>query len=170
MDLKKYIREIPNYPKEGITFFDLTTLWKDSEMFKKHVDILADRYKGSKNIDKIVGIESRGFILGSVIAYILGIGFILVRKPGKLPSDVLRQEYTLEYGKNALEIHKDSINKKERVLIVDDLVATGGTICGAINLIEILGGEVEEVAAFVELTFLKGREKIKKPLFSLVQY
>jgi adenine phosphoribosyltransferase len=169
MDYKKIIRDVPDYPKPGILFKDLTTLWQDSAAFKESIEQLARQYVG-KGIRKVVGAESRGFIVGAVAAYILGVGFVPVRKKGKLPAPVISEKYALEYGEAEIEIHKDAIEKGEKVLIVDDLLATGGT-CGAIvKLVEKLGGEVVGAAFLVELEFLKGREQIKVPVFSLIKY
>ena len=169
MDYKKIIRDVPDYPKPGILFKDLTTLWQDSAAFKESIEQLARQYVG-KGIRKVVGAESRGFIVGAVAAYILGVGFVPVRKKGKLPAPVISEKYALEYGEAEIEIHKDAIEKGEKVLIVDDLLATGGT-CGAIvKLVEKLGGEVVGAAFLVELEFLKGREKIEVPVFSLIKY
>lgn len=170
MNLKDKIRVIEDFPKPGISFKDITTLLQDPEAFKETIDTLCD-YVKDKNIDVVVGPEARGFLLGTPIAYKLGVGFVPVRKPGKLPGDTLRYEYKLEYGNDALEIHKDGIKKGQRVLIVDDLLATGGTISSATKLIEQLGGEVVSIAFIVELTGLKGRDLLKGyDVNSVVQY
>lgn len=170
MNLKDKIRVIEDFPKPGISFKDITTLLQDPEAFKETIDTLCD-YVKDKNIDVVVGPEARGFLLGTPIAYKLGVGFVPVRKPGKLPGDTLRYEYKLEYGNDALEIHKDGIKKGQRVLIVDDLLATGGTISSATKLIEQLGGEVVSVAFIVELTGLRGRDLLKGyDVNSVVQY
>lgn len=170
MDLKERIRVIENFPKSGISFKDITTLLQDGEALKETIDTLTGFVK-DKKIDVVVGPEARGFLLGTPIAYNLGVGFVPVRKPGKLPGDTLRYEYKLEYGNDALEIHKDSIKPGQRVLIVDDLLATGGTISSAAKLIEQLGGEVASIAFIVELTGLKGRERLKDyEVNSAVQY
>jgi adenine phosphoribosyltransferase len=169
-NIRSKIRTIPNWPKEGIMFRDITTLLKDPDGFKETIDLLHKRYL-DKKIDKVVGIESRGFILGAPLAYLLGVGFIPVRKPGKLPAEVVSEEYTLEYGKDKIEIHKDAIDKGDRILIVDDLIATGGTIAAAKNLIKKLGGDIVECAFIVELTDLKGRDKLKgEKIFSVVEF
>lgn len=170
MDLSKYIRSIPDFPKKGILFRDITTLIADPAAFAGAVDALAERYKGER-IDAVAAIESRGFIFGAPLAIKLGVGFIPIRKPGKLPWKTISEEYTLEYGVDKLEIHQDAIKKGQRVLLVDDLIATGGSILAAIRLVERLGGEVVEVAVLIELVDLKGREKIApKKLFSLIKF
>lgn len=170
MDLKEKIRVIEGFPKPGISFKDITTVLNDGEAFRYTIDKLIDFVK-DKNIDVVVGPEARGFLLGAPIAYKLGIGFVPVRKPGKLPYDTLRYEYNLEYGSDSLEIHKDSIKPGQRVLIVDDLLATGGTICSVAKLVEELGGEVVGINFIVELTGLKGRDKLKEyNVSSIVQY
>ena len=170
MDLKKYIRDIPDFPQKGILFRDITTLLKEPAAFEYAVDQLCDKYKNAK-IDKIVSVEARGYIFGGVLAYRLSCGFIPARKPGKLPADTVAMEYTLEYGKNCIEIHKDAIKPGERILIVDDLLATGGTVLATAQLVEQLGGIVVGCAFLIDLTFLKGGEKLKpRPVFSLIQY
>ncbi|MCX6667364.1 MAG: adenine phosphoribosyltransferase [Euryarchaeota archaeon] len=168
--IKSKIRTIPDWPKKNIMFRDITTLLKSPEGLKETVDLLYDRY-ADKKIDKVVGIESRGFILAAPLAYRLGCGFVPVRKPGKLPAECESEEYSLEYGKDKVEIHKDAINKGDRILIVDDLLATGGTMNAARNLVKKLEGEVVECAFVVELPDLKGREKIKgENIFSIVKF
>lgn len=170
MDLKEKIRVIENFPKPGISFKDITTLLQDGEALRETIDQLTSFVK-DKKIDVVVGPEARGFLLGTPIAYNLGVGFVPVRKPGKLPGDTLRYEYKLEYGNDALEIHKDSIKPGQRVLIVDDLLATGGTISSAAKLIEQLGGEVACIAFIVELTGLNGRDRLKDyDVNAVVQY
>ncbi len=169
MDFKGIIREVKDFPKEGINFIDLTTLWKDKEGLKASIDKLAERYKGKK-IDKIVGAESRGFIIGTPLAYILGAGFVPVRKPNKLPSETVEEEYSLEYGTDSICIHKDAIEKNENILIVDDLIATGGTINAVINLVNKLGGNIIECCFLVELTFLDGGKNLPTDYFSLIKY
>jgi len=170
MDLKEKIRVIEDFPKKGISFKDITTVLKDGEGFKYIIDKIVEKVK-DKEIDLVVGPEARGFVLGAPVAYALGVGFVPVRKPGKLPADTLRYEYSLEYGNDALEIHKDAIIPGQRVLIVDDLLATGGTISAVAKLVEELGGVVASMGFVVELTGLKGREKLKGyDVFSLVQY
>jgi len=159
-DLTKYIRTIPNYPKEGIMFRDITTLLKDPTGFKLTIDQLANKYRGQK-IDAIAGIEARGFILGAALAYNLGLGFIPIRKKGKLPGKTISQSYELEYGTDTIEIHDDALEKGARVLLIDDLIATGGTALGAISLIEKIGGIVHEAAFIVDLPELGGAKKIE---------
>jgi adenine phosphoribosyltransferase len=160
---------VPNWPKNGVMFRDITTLLKDPEGFAKTIQIFENRYK-SKDIDLIAGIESRGFVIASALASRLGRGIILIRKPGKLPGETIKEEYELEYGKNAVEIHKDAISKGQKILLVDDLIATGGTVSAAGNLIEKLGGEVIECAFIVELPELGGRAKIRWPIFKLIDF
>ncbi len=170
MDIKEKIRTIPDFPVNGIMFRDITTLLQDKDAFRHVCDKLYDRYK-NKNIDVVVGIESRGFIFGSVLAYKLNIGFVPVRKPGKLPAKTIKQEYELEYGKDAVEIHEDAINKGDNVLVIDDLIATGGTCSATCKLVEKLGGKIEEVAFIIELPDLKGRDKLKDyKIFSMVEF
>ncbi|MCX7048322.1 MAG: adenine phosphoribosyltransferase [Candidatus Sumerlaeota bacterium] len=160
IDLSSTIRNVPDFPKPGIQFKDITTLVKNPEAFRQAIDTLAKRYKG-RGIQKIVGVESRGFIFGAALAYKLKLGFVPVRKPKKLPAATIREEYALEYGTDALEIHTDAIGAGERVLVLDDLLATGGTLAATCRLVERLGGVVEEVVTIIELTGLHGREKIK---------
>ena len=168
--IKSKIRTVPHWPKKGIMFKDVTTLIKNPEGFKETIDLLHKRY-ADKNIDKVVGIESRGFIFGAPLAYLLGCGFVIVRKPGKLPAECVCEEYTLEYGTDKIEVHKDAIKKGERVLIVDDLLATGGTMAATRNLIKKLGGEVVECTFVVELIDLKGRDKLKgESVYSIVEF
>ena len=168
--IKSKIRTIPHWPKNGVMFKDITTLLKDSNGFKETIDNLYRRYK-NQHIDAVVGIESRGFILGAPLAYLLGCGFVPVRKPGKLPAEVETEEYSLEYGKDKIEIHKDAIKKGDRILIVDDLLATGGTCSAARNLVKRLGGKVVECAFVVELSDLKGRDKMKdEKVYSVVEF
>ncbi|HQD77760.1 MAG TPA: adenine phosphoribosyltransferase [Bacillota bacterium] len=170
MDFASKIRTIENFPKEGVSFKDITTLFQDPEAFKAMIDTIKDRYKDEK-IDTIVGIESRGFLVGAPLAYALGAGFVLVRKPGKLPCKVERVEYELEYGTDALEIHSDALKPGERVLICDDLLATGGTTKATIELVKKLGAEVVGLAFIIELTYLNGREKLEGyDIYSLVKY
>ena len=159
MDLAQYIRNVPDFPVEGIQFKDITTLLQDPVPFSGSVEALLAHY-GEQEIDVVVGIESRGFIWGAVLAYELGVGFVPVRKPGKLPAETIRAEYTLEYGTNALEMHKDAIQPGQKVLVIDDLLATGGTAQATCELVEKLGGEIVGVAFLIELTFLNGREKL----------
>lgn len=170
MDLKEKIRVIDGFPKAGISFKDITTLLKDKEAFKYTIDSMVDMVR-DKKIDLVVGPEARGFLLGAPIAYSLGVGFVPVRKPGKLPSDTLRYTYNLEYGTDSLEIHKDAVKKGQKVLIVDDLLATGGTISSVAKLVEELGGEVAAIGFIIELTGLNGREKLRDyEVKTLVQY
>ena len=167
--LEEYIRDVPDFPKEGILFKDITTLLKEPEAFRKAINVFCDRYR-TEGIDKVVGIESRGFLFGSVVAYKLGAGFVPIRKPGKLPAETLRQEYALEYGTDAVEIHKDGIRKGEKVLMIDDLLATGGTMAASCDLVRQLGGRIVEVAFLIELDFLHGRDKLKEyEVFSLIR-
>ncbi len=169
-NLKNAIRSIPDYPKKGVVFRDLTTLWANGKLMRQAIDALYG-YAKKKRPDKIVGIEARGFIVGAPLADRLGVGFVPARKLGKLPSKKLTIDYELEYGKQGLEIHSDAIENKERVIIVDDLLATGGTSNAARILVEKLGGNVVGFAFIVELSFLKGREKLKGyDVFSIVKY
>lgn len=168
--IKSKIRTVPHWPKEGIMFRDITTLLKDPQGFKQTIDLLYDRYK-DKKIDKVIGIESRGFIFGAPLAYLLGCGFVPIRKPGKLPAECEAEEYTLEYGKDKIEVHKDAIQKGDRILIVDDLIATAGTASAARNLVKKLGGEIVECAFIVELVDLNGRDKLKgENIYSVVEF
>ena len=170
MNLKEKIRIIENFPKEGISFKDITTVIGDGEALKYSIDEMAN-YLKDKKIDVVVGPEARGFIYGVPVAYALGVGFVPVRKPGKLPGETVSVEYELEYGTDTLQIHKDSIKKGQRVAIVDDLLATGGTIDAVAKLVELAGGEVVTMAFAIELTDLKGRDKFKQyDVMSLVQY
>ena len=168
--LDSYIRTVPNFPKQGIMFRDITTLLSDDRAFAAAIDALYEHYK-SDRIEKVVGIESRGFIFGSALAYRLGAGFIPVRKPKKLPARTIHKEYKLEYGTDALEIHADALGKGERVLIVDDLLATGGTVAAACELVRELGANIVGLAFLIELTFLHGRERLTGcDIFSLIAY
>ncbi len=160
MDLARMIRDVPDFPVKGILFKDITTLIKDPAAFKEAVDLMAAPYEGME-IDLVAAIESRGFIFGAPLAYKLGAGFVPVRKPGKLPAETISASYTLEYGTNTLEIHKDAVRPGQRVLLVDDLLATGGSAKAAATLIEQLGGKVVGVAFLIDLTFLKGVEKLQ---------
>jgi adenine phosphoribosyltransferase len=170
MDLAMTIRSVPDFPVEGILFYDITTMLKNPEAFKESVDQLVNYYQETE-IDVVVGVESRGFIFGAPLAYKLGVGFVPVRKPGKLPAEKLAESYELEYGTNTLEIHKDAIQQGNKVLVVDDLLATGGTAKATCNLVEKLGGQVVGVAFVIELNFLKGREQLKGyDVFSLLSY
>jgi adenine phosphoribosyltransferase len=168
--LKKLIREVPDFPKPGILFYDITTLLRDKTGFAQLIDLFSEHYIG-KQIDLILGMEARGFIFGPALAYRLNAGFVPVRKPGKLPAATVKVEYELEYGSNALEVHKDAVEKGQRVLIVDDLLATGGTAEATARLATSLGGEIAGLAFVVELDFLNGREKLKSyNVFSLLHY
>ena len=158
--LRAKIREIPDFPKPGILFYDVTTLLKDAAAYHESIDLMIDPYK-NVGIDLVVGMESRGFILSGPIAYQLNAGLIPVRKLGKLPAETVSVEYALEYGSNTLEIHKDAIKPGQRVLIVDDLLATGGTVRGTIELVERLQGQIVGLAFLVELLFLKGRDRLQ---------
>lgn len=170
MNYKDFIRVIPDFPQPGIRFKDITTLLSDGNAYRKAIDEMAV-YARSKNIDLIVGPEARGFVVGAPLAYSLEIGFVPVRKPGKLPADTIEAAYSLEYGKDALAMHKDAIKPGQRVLVADDLLATGGTIGTTIELVEKLGGQVAGAAFLIELTYLNGREKLLDyDVFSLVKY
>jgi adenine phosphoribosyltransferase len=169
-DLKKLIREVPDYPKPGILFYDLTTLLKDKQGFHRLVDRLCEHYNGH-TIDIVAGIEARGFIFAPALAYRLGAGFVPVRKPKKLPAKTTSVTYALEYGTDTLEIHEDAVKPGDRVIICDDLLATGGTAAATAKLVQQLGGKVEGAAFAVELTFLNGRKKLPGfDVFSLIQY
>lgn len=160
MDLKEKIRNVQDFPKPGIGFKDITTLLKDKDAFKEMVDIMADNLK-DLDVDVIVGPEARGFLTGAPVAYAIGAGFVPIRKPGKLPAETESYEYELEYGTDKIEIHKDAIEKGQKVAIIDDLLATGGTMEAAVKLIEKLGGEVVSIQFLIELEFLNGREKFE---------
>jgi len=170
MDLKQHIRNVPDFPKPGILFYDITTLLKNAAGLKATIERLAAPYQGAK-IDVVIGIESRGFILGAAVAERLGAGFIPVRKPGKLPSKAIKETYDLEYGKDALEMHTDAVDKGQRVLIVDDVLATGGTAAAAVQLVKKSGGELHGLAFLIELTALQGKSKLPgQQVFSVLQY
>lgn len=169
-DLKDAIRSIPDFPKKGILFRDITTLLQDKECFKRAIDQLGDRYI-NKGIDVIVAVEARGFVIGGGLAYKLGCGIVPVRKKGKLPAKIHQASYELEYGTDTLEIHQDAIKPGDRVLIVDDLLATGGTASAVIELVNKIQGKIVELNFLVELIDLNGREKLKNyPVFSLIKY
>jgi len=169
-DFKKFVRDIPDFPKKGIVFRDITTLLKHKETYRQVIDAFYDHYK-RRSIDVVIGIEARGFLLAASLAYKLGAGLVPVRKPGKLPAEALRVEYDLEYGKDALEIHRDAIGEGQRVLIVDDLLATGGTISATCEMVEKLGGHIVGIAFLIELDFLKGRKKLTgHEVWSLIHY
>jgi len=168
--LKTAIREVPDWPKKGILFYDVTTLLKRADTFRAAIDALIAPYR-EKQVDIVAGIEARGFIFAPTVAYALGAGFVPVRKPGKLPAATFRATYELEYGSDSLEIHQDAIQPGQRVLIVDDLIATGGTARAVAELVERMGGEIVGLAFLVELDFLKGREKLQKyDVTSLLKY
>ncbi len=168
--LENFIRNIPDFPVKGIQFKDITTLLKESDAFAMAVDYMYAPYR-THDITKIVGIESRGFIFGAALAYKLNVGFVPVRKPGKLPAATLAEEYQLEYGKDSLEIHQDAITPEDQVLIVDDLLATGGTAAATCALVKKLGGKIVGLTFLIELKDLKGREKISEyEVHSLIQY
>lgn len=170
MNLKDTIRDVPDFPKKGIIFKDITTLLKNPEAFSFAVEELYNLAK-NKKITKVAGIESRGFILGGLLAHKLNTGFVPIRKPGKLPSEKLSESYSLEYGTDSVEIHKDAIVPGDIVLLHDDLLATGGTMKAACNLVEKLGGKVVQISFLIELSFLNGRDKLKEyEVHSLIQY
>ncbi len=170
MSLKDVIRSIPDFPKKGIIFRDITTLLKDANAFKEAVDALYEHFK-DRRIDKVVGIDARGFIFGGALAYKMGVGFVPIRKKGKLPWKKVEKEYSLEYGTASIEVHVDSIEKGENVVIIDDLLATGGTVEAAKSLVEELGGKIVGFGFVIELLELKGRELLKGyDVFSIVQY
>jgi adenine phosphoribosyltransferase len=169
-DLSDLVRTIPDFPLPGIQFKDITTLLGNGPAFKQVIKSLADRYR-DRGIEAVAGVESRGFIFSAPLAYELGAGLVPIRKPGKLPAETYQIEYELEYGTNKLEIHRDAFKPGARVLLIDDLLATGGTIAAASHLIEQVGGVVAELAFLIELNFLHGRDRLKKyPIFSLIQY
>jgi adenine phosphoribosyltransferase len=170
MDLKQHIRNVPDFPKAGILFYDITTLLRDPQGFRTTVDLLSMPYE-DRGIDAVIGIESRGFILGAAVAHRLGAGFIPIRKPGKLPAKAIKASYELEYGQDALEIHEDAVERGQRILIVDDVLATGGTAAAATQLVKALGGELYGLAFLIELLFLNGRSKIPgENVSSVLQY
>ncbi|MDO8603344.1 MAG: adenine phosphoribosyltransferase [Candidatus Omnitrophota bacterium] len=169
-DLKNYIRNIPDFPKKGILFRDITTLIGDEERFKEVIDALVKRY-ADKKIDAVLAVESRGFIFGGALAYKIGAGLVPIRKKGKLPSKTFQATYSLEYGEDTLEIHQDAIKPGDRVLLIDDLLATGGTISAVISLAQKLKGEIVEIVFIVELKDLKGRSRLSDfPVYSMIQY
>ncbi len=170
MDFKSYIRDIPDWPKPGVIFRDITPLLRDPVVFKASIDALADHYR-SASIDLVISVEARGFIFGGALAYALGAGFVPARKPGKLPWMKIKVEYSLEYGTDAIEMHQDAIVKGQRVLVFDDVLATGGTIAATIQLVNALGGIVVGSAFLADLTFLHGANRLKGyETFSLIQY
>lgn len=170
-DIENSIRNVPNFPKAGIQFKDITTAIKQPQILKEIIEKIADHYR-SKKIDYVVGIEARGFIFGAILAYALGCGFVPVRKKGKLPADVLTQEYSLEYGTDKVEIHKDALNKGDKVLITDDLLATGGTTEATVELVKKTGADIIGFAFVIELDDLNGRKALEKTaeVFSLIHY
>jgi adenine phosphoribosyltransferase len=169
-EIKAAIRRIPNFPKKGVVFRDITTLWKDGRLLRRSTDVLYEHYK-NKKIDAVMGIEARGFVVGAPLAERLGVGFIPLRKVGKLPAETVSESYDLEYGTATLEMHRDAVEKGERILIVDDLIATGGTALAAAKLVEVLRGTVLGFAFVVELSFLKGRDTLRGyDVFSIVKY
>lgn len=168
--LKKIIRDIPDFPKKGIIFKDITTLLSDAKSYQRMIDLISHRYVG-QHIDKVVGVEARGFIIGAALAYKLGAGVVLVRKPGKLPSETFKKSYELEYGSDTLEIHTDAIKPGERILIADDLLATGGTTAAVVDMVKELGGEIVECCFMVELEFLEGKKRLPQgKVYSLLQF
>ena len=169
-NLKTKIRHVPDFPKPGILFYDITTLLNDGQGFRDTVDALAAPYR-SKRIAQVVGIESRGFILGAAVASLLGAGFVPIRKPGKLPSKAFREDYALEYGTDGLEVHEDAVQRGQRVLVVDDVLATGGTAKAAASLVRRLGAELVGLSFLIELNFLHGRDKlVGDEVYSVLQY
>lgn len=169
-DLKKLIRDVPDFPKKGIIFKDITPLLQDPKGLRKTVEAISDYYK-DKKIDIVVGAEARGFIIAPIIAFNLGAGFVPIRKPGKLPYEKIRMSYILEYGTDTLEMHKDAIKKGQNVLMVDDLLATGGTMAACCKLVQSVGGNIAGCAFLIELLFLKGKDALKgHDVFSLIQY
>jgi|SRR5579859_5388915 adenine phosphoribosyltransferase len=170
LNLESWIRDVPDFPQKGILFKDITPLLQDGKAFRASIDRLAAHYAGA-GIEAVIGVESRGFIFGAPLAYQLNCGFVPVRKFGKLPAKTVNVEYALEYGTNVVEVHTDAIKPGQRVLIVDDLLATGGTVMAAIELVEKLGGHIAGIAFLVELTFLKGREQLQGyDVFALIKY
>ncbi len=170
MDLNAYIRDVPDFPKKGILFKDITPLLGDAKAFDAAIEGLAAKYRG-QGISAIAGIESRGFILGAALALKLGVGFIPIRKPGKLPYKTKKREYSLEYGKDAIEIHEDAVKPGRKVLLVDDVIATGGTARAAADLLKEMGADLVGIAFLIELSFLKGTDRLKgEPVFSLMRF
>jgi adenine phosphoribosyltransferase len=169
-EIRQAIRDIPNFPKPGVIFKDITPLLNNGPLFRQTIDLMANRYQ-SHAVGTVLGIESRGFIIGAALAYTLGAGFCVVRKPGKLPYETHSASYELEYGSDTLEVHRDGISAGSRVLIVDDLIATGGTAAATASLVSKLGGEMIEFAFVIELSFLNGRERLKPhEVFSIIRY
>lgn len=169
-DLKKIIRDVSDFPKKGIVFKDITTLLGDAKSYQQMIDLMSHRYIGKK-IDKVVGVEARGFIIGAALAYKLGAGVVLVRKPGKLPFSTYKKTYDLEYGTDTLEIHTDAIKPGENILIADDVLATGGTMAAVVDMVQSLGGNIYECCFMAELEFLHGRKKLPEgKIFSLLKF
>lgn len=169
-ELKNIIRDIPDFPKKGIIFKDITTLLSDAKSYQRMIDSIANRYVGQR-VDKVVGVEARGFIIGAALAYKLNAGIVLVRKPGKLPAETFKKTYDLEYGTDTLEMHTDAIKKGERILIADDLLATGGTMGAVVDMVNSMGGEIVECCFMAELEFLDGRKKLPAgKVFSLLKF
>jgi len=170
MDLERLIRDVPDFPKKGIIFKDITPLVGSPEGLRETIELFRRRYEG-QGIECIVAVEARGFIFGGALACALDAGFVPVRKPGKLPAETIRQEYELEYGTDAVEIHRDAIQPGQKVLVLDDLLATGGTLAATCQLVRALGGEIVEVATLIELTFLNGRSKLGDlPYYTILQF
>ena len=168
--VREHVREVPDFPKKGILFLDITTATKDAKSMQYMTDFLYEQFKDEK-IDYVTGIESRGFIFGAAVAYKLGAGFVPIRKPNKLPAETIKEEYALEYGTDTIEIHADALKKGDRVLVIDDLLATGGTVQAAISMIESLGGEVVGCCFLIELAALEGRKVLEGyPVYSLMTY
>ena len=169
-EIRGYIRDVPDFPKPGIMFKDITPLLQDKKMFRQVIDFMAERYM-DKRIEKVVGIDARGFIFAGALAYTIGAGMIPVRKEKKLPHETLKEMYELEYGTDVVEIHKDALRKGERVVVIDDLLATGGTLSATCQLVKKLEAEIVEVITLIELEFLSGRKKLEKyPYYSMIQY
>ena len=169
-ELKNIIRDAPDFPKKGIIFKDITTLLQDARSYQRTIDLIAHRYIGTR-VDKVVGVEARGFIIGSALAYKLCAGVVLVRKPGKLPAETFSKTYDLEYGSDTLEIHKDSIKPGEHILIADDLLATGGTMAAVVDMVQSMGGEIVDCCFMAELDFLEGRKRLPEgKVFSLLHF
>jgi adenine phosphoribosyltransferase len=169
-DLARFIRDIPDFPKPGILFRDITPLLGNPEALAAALEAMAAPYRGG-GVHAVAGIESRGFIFGTGLARLLGVGFVPIRKPGKLPAEKVREEYQLEYGTDAVEIHRDAVRPGARVLVVDDLLATGGTMAASCSLVERIGGVVAGTSFLIELTFLKGRDRLKgRPIHAVIQY
>jgi len=169
-ELKNIIRDIADFPKKGIVFKDITTLLQDAKSYHRMIDLLSYHYIGEK-VDKVIGVEARGFIIGSALAYKLGAGIVLVRKPGKLPSEIFSKTYDLEYGTDTLEIHQDAIKPGERILITDDLLATGGTMAAVVDMVQSMGGVIVDCCFMAELEFLEGRKRLPEgKVFSLLKF